>query len=81
MPSAAALSWYSALIDTTYTAPASSIANEFSVSSPRSRLRIEPVAGSIVTSVPLKLSTQMRPVQSGSAEVIRSLEESMPETS
>ena len=54
--------------------PFDPIANEFSISSPIVFTRIAPVWGSSVPILPLAFETnQIRPLKSGSAEVIRSV--------
>ena len=73
MPVASASKRYIATSDTMKTPPVSSTANEFSISSPVARLRTVPVAGSTVPTMPPSVTNQIRPDQSGNADVILSI--------
>ncbi len=71
-----ALNRYMRLSETMYT-PSSPTANEFSISSLSVFTRSAPVCGSSVPTLPLALETnQIRPLKSGSAELIRSVDSS-----
>ena len=67
MPSAAASIRYSASSAAMYTPPVSSTANELLTGERRSVLRVRPLAGSTVTTLPRVDTTQIRPDQSGIA--------------
>ena len=60
---------YIALSVTMYTPPVSSTANELPIVSSVSIFRTTPLAGWIVPTTPFLLANQIRPCQSGSAEI------------
>ena len=58
-----------ALSVTMYTPPVSSTANELPIGSPVATLRTWPLTGRTIPTTPLRLANQIRPDQSGSAEI------------
>ena len=64
-----------------YTPPVSSTANEFPIGSWVSSALTAPLPGSIVPTIPLRETNQMRPAQSGMVANSLSLEGTTPETS